>query len=55
MTTQNKNIFFEEKELRWIKELIKDKINEMKRDGDYDFFTYDKEIFESILSKIENS
>jgi len=51
---ENKNIVFTENEIRWIKELVEDKVNEMKRDGDYEFFTYDKEIFESILAKIEN-
>ena len=44
---------FDKKELGWIKELVEDKVVEMKQNGDYDVFTYDKEIFESILRKIE--
>lgn len=51
---QDNNIIFEDKELKWIKELVEDKIAEMKQDGDYDFFKYDKEIFESILNKVKN-
>lgn len=43
---------FNEKELNWIKELVEDKISDMKENNEYDFFEYDKEIFESILLKI---
>ena len=46
---------FNEKELEWIKELVEDKVAAMKEKKDYDYFTYDKEIFESILKKIEES
>lgn len=46
---------FDENELEWIKELVEDKVAEMKRDGNYDFFEYDKEIFESILNKIKSN
>ncbi|MCT8975531.1 hypothetical protein N4T77_02855 [Clostridium sp. CX1] len=49
------NISFEEKELNWIKELVEDRVAEMKENGDYEVFTYDKEIFESILLKIQNN
>lgn len=45
---------FDRKELEWIKELVEDRIQEMKNKGDYDFYEYDKEIFESILAKIKN-
>lgn len=44
---------FNEKELEWIKELLEDKVAEMKANGDYNYFEYDKEIFESILEKIK--
>lgn len=40
---------FTKNELEWIQELIEDKISEMIEEGNYDFFEYDKEIFESIL------
>ncbi|WP_373205922.1 hypothetical protein [Clostridium tertium] len=46
---------FNEKELEWIKELVEDKVAKMKENGDYNYFKYDKEIFESILDKIEKS
>lgn len=46
---------FDRKELEWIKELVEDRIQEMKNKGDYDIYEYDKEIFENILTKIENS
>lgn len=49
------DINFKKEELDWIKELIESKVAEMKENGDYEIFTYDKEIFESILLKIENS
>ncbi len=44
---------FDRKELEWIKELVEDKVADMKEKNEYDFYTYDKEIFESILRKIE--
>lgn len=44
---------FNKKELDWIKELVGNKVAEMKERKEYDFYTYDKEIFESILKKIE--
>lgn len=44
---------FNEKELAWIKELVEDKVADMKNDGEYDYFKYDREIFESILEKIK--
>lgn len=46
---------FNKKELDWIKELVENKVAEMKEKNEYDFYTYDKEIFESILKKIEDS
>jgi hypothetical protein len=45
---------FEEKELGWIKELVEDRVAEMKEENIYEVFTYDKEIFESILLKIDS-
>lgn len=44
---------FEEKELRWIKELVEERVAELKEENIYEVFTYDKEIFESILLKIK--
>ncbi|EOU1829625.1 hypothetical protein IZT14_002733 [Clostridium perfringens] len=45
---------FTKNELDWIKELVEDKIFTMKEKDNYNFFEYDKEIFESILKKCEN-
>lgn len=44
---------FNGKELAWIKELVEDNVAEMKENDEYDYFEYDKEIFESILEKIK--
>ena len=48
-------IDLEDKELGWIKELVADRIAEMKERGEYDYYTYDKEIFENILIKIDSA
>ena len=46
---------FDKKELMWIKELVEDKVAEMKDNNEYDFYEYDKEVFESILKKIKEA
>ncbi len=46
---------FNKKELEWIKELVEEEVAKRKENGEYDYFNYDKEIFESILDKIEKS
>ena len=45
---------FNEKELAWIEELVEIEVAKMKENGEYDYFKYDREIFESILEKIKN-
>lgn len=39
-------------ELRWIRELVENEIDLRKAKGEYEQYTFDKEIFESILKKI---
>mgnify|MGYP005918611879 CR=1 FL=1 len=46
---------FNRAELDWIKELVEDEIYRRKDDGTYDYYNGDKEVFESILKKIEES
>lgn len=46
---------FNKNELNWIKELVENKVAEMQEKGEYDYFQYDKEIFESILKKINEN
>lgn len=45
---------FNKNELDWIEELVETEIAKMKENGEYDYFKYDREIFESILEKIKN-
>ena len=46
---------FNRKELNWIQELVEDEINRRKDEGIYEYYDGDKEVFESILKKVEES
>lgn len=48
-------IDFNRAELDWIKELVEDEICRRKEKGEYEYWNADKEVFESILKKIEES
>lgn len=42
-------------EMNWIKELVEEEVAKRKDEGDYEYWSGDKKVFESILDKIEKS
>ena len=46
-------MIFDINELNWIKEVVEDKVLELKEKGYWNIYEYDKKVLTSILNKIE--
>lgn len=42
-------------ELNLIRDLVEEEVAKRKNDGDYEIWTYDIELFNSILTKVERA